>query len=144
MNTIVRSPETSDEWDQYFNLRWEILRQPWQQDRGSEKDELEGSSTHRLAITNNQITAVGRIHFIAPDEAQIRYMAVAAEFQHQGLGKGILLSLETAALTKNIRAIHLNARESAIAFYKKHDYKIVKESHTLYEEIRHFKMLKTL
>lgn len=144
MQVTVRQPETPGEWDQYFDLRWRILRQPWQQARGSEKDELEEGSIHRLAMIDDQVIAVGRLHLISPDKAQIRYMAVLAEFQQQGIGQYILQSLELAAMKKNVKAISLNARENAVPFYERNQYKITGPSHTLYDEIRHVKMKKEL
>ncbi|MCK5335400.1 MAG: GNAT family N-acetyltransferase, partial [Gammaproteobacteria bacterium] len=140
----IRSPESDDEWNQYFDLRWQVLRKPWQQPRGSEKDELEENSIHRLAIIDQQVVAVGRLHFISQHEVQIRYMAVTTEFQRQGFGDKILQALEAAALKRKIKVISLNARENAIPFYKKNHYKITGPSHTLYNEIKHVKMKKDL
>jgi len=144
MQIIIRQPQSSQEWEQYFELRWQLLRQPWQQARGSEKDELEKRSTHRLAISDNKIIAVGRLHFTDNTQAQIRYMAVAKEHQRQGLGKLILNSLEQAAREKNIKSISLNARESAIRFYQSCHYQLAEQTHTLYNSIKHYRMYKHL
>ena len=35
----IRSPQTLEEWKDYFHLRWQILRDPLQQPVGSERDE---------------------------------------------------------------------------------------------------------
>ncbi|MEJ2362384.1 MAG: thioesterase, partial [Gammaproteobacteria bacterium] len=43
MNYTYKSPQTKQEWQAYFDLRWRILRAPWQQARGSERDDLEAS-----------------------------------------------------------------------------------------------------
>ena len=40
---ILRSPESPDQWDAYFDLRWRILREPWGQARESERDSLDDS-----------------------------------------------------------------------------------------------------
>lgn len=140
----IKAPETPVEWEQYYDLRWQMLRKPWQQARGSEKDELEDESIHRLAIINNRIIAVGRLHFINAEKAQIRYMAVIPEFQQQGIGQQILHSLELAAIQKNIKTITLNAREKATHFYEKNLYKNTGPAHTLYDSIKHVKMKKTV
>ena len=42
-----RTPKSQQEFDQYYHLRWKILRKPLDQIQGSEKDELEGQSVHR-------------------------------------------------------------------------------------------------
>jgi len=121
-----------------------MLRQPWQQVRGSEKDELEKSSTHVAAILNNTIIAVGRIHISNQSEAQIRYMAVDETYQSKGIGRLILKYLEQAATEQNSRVVFLHARENALAFYKKNQYQLIKPSHMLYGKIKHFLMKKTL
>jgi len=144
MPIIIRQPQNSQEWDQYFELRWHILRQPWQQPPGSEKDELEKHSIHRLAMRDNKIIAVGRLHFTDDSQAQIRYMAVAKGYQRKGLGKLILNSLEQVAREKDIKSISLNARETAVPFYQSYNYQLAEQTHTLYNSIKHYRMYKLL
>ena len=144
MKISIRSPQTEDEWSQYYDLRWRILRQPWQQSKGSEKDDIEDSSEHLAALLHNRIIAVGRIHFSSQTEAQIRYMAVDRKHQSKGIGKLILNALEDIARDREISQVFLHARENAVAFYKKNQYLTIEPSHTLYGEIKHFRMEKTL
>ncbi|MEJ2142957.1 MAG: GNAT family N-acetyltransferase [Gammaproteobacteria bacterium] len=145
MNYQISSPSTEKEWNAYYDLRWEILRKPWYQPKGSEKDELEDSSIHKIILNqDDQILASGRIHFTGKNTAQIRYMAVLPEYRDMGLGTMILNALEEEALKHIAREIILHARESAVAFYEKHGYKIEKASHLLYGDIQHFLMKKKL
>ena len=37
---IIRSPSQTSEYNAYYSLRWQVLRAPWKQAKGSEKDEL--------------------------------------------------------------------------------------------------------
>ncbi len=76
MEIEIRAPKTKKEQEEYYNLRWEILRKPWNQPKGSEKDEYENDAIHIAAFVNGKIIGVGRIHFNSKEEAQIRYMAV--------------------------------------------------------------------
>ncbi|MDH5516390.1 MAG: GNAT family N-acetyltransferase [Gammaproteobacteria bacterium] len=144
MTPDIRSPANQQEWDNYFDLRWRILRQPWGQPRGSEKDQLEQTSIHRIAVIDNRLIAAGRIHVTENNCAQIRYMAVEADFRRCGIGHKILHSLEQAALRKKIYRIELNAREEAVSFYQNQQYVLTAPAHTLYEQIKHFKMVKCL
>jgi len=48
---ILQSPRSPSEWDTYFDLRWRILRQPWGQPRGSERDSEDDSAFHLLLLT---------------------------------------------------------------------------------------------
>ena len=41
-----------------------ILRAPLNLDKGSEKDDLEDSATHRAVFDNEKIVGIGRLHFI--------------------------------------------------------------------------------
>lgn len=136
---IIRSP-LENEYSDYYLLRWQILRAPWKQKKGSEKDDLEEDAIHRIAILNNKIIACARLHFINKTTAQIRYMAVTKKHQNQGVGKLILHSLEKEAMANSVQKILLHAREPSVSFYKNNQYKIIAESHTLYEKIKHFKM----
>jgi ribosomal protein S18 acetylase RimI-like enzyme len=141
---IIRSPQTKDEFARYYDLRWRILRAPWNQPKGSEQDELEGEAIHIVVIDKDKIVGCGRAHFNTEDEAQIRYMAVENHWQGKGIGKLILDELEKRVLEKGAKKIILHARENVVRFYEKNGYQIVKESHTLFGEIKHFLMTKNL
>jgi hypothetical protein len=123
----VGKPRTKKEYQKYYDLRWRILRKRWNQPRGSEKDELEGQSIHLMAYEKGKPLGVGRVHFNSSKEAQIRYMAVEEGLQGKGANH-----------------IILNARESAVGFYKKQGYRIVRKASTLFGVIPHYKMRKKL
>ena len=142
---IVTEPTTPKDFELYYDLRWRILRKPWNQPKGSEKDELEDHSIHIMVCNEERIPAgVGRAHFNSPDEAQIRYMAVEEKLQGKGIGTLILNELERKIIEKGAEYIVLNARDNAIKFYEKHGYKIVKEAHVLFDAIWHYKMTKKI
>lgn len=141
---IIKSPQTQQEFLDYYDLRWRILRAPWNQPKGSEQDELEGEAIHIIAVENDKIVGCGRAHFNSEDEAQIRYMAVENQWQGKGVGKLILDELEKGVKQKGAKKIILHARENVIKFYEKNGYKIIKPSHTLFGEIKHFLMSKDL
>ena len=63
MVITLTTPDTPELWDAYYDLRWRLLREPWQQPRGSEKDELEKEAYHCIAIDEHgSVIGVGRIH----------------------------------------------------------------------------------
>src|SRR5206468_10265208 len=93
---ILDSPRSPSEWDAYFDLRWRILRQPWHQPRGSERDEMDESAFHLLLLDRDaNALACGRLHSNSFDEAQVRYMAVDDNRSGRGYGSRILQGLET-------------------------------------------------
>ena len=142
----IIEPTTSEEFKKYYNLRYEILRKPWGQPPGSERDEREEASIHRMIVDEEteEAVAVGRLQFNSSHEAQIRYMAVADEFQGKGLGSQIISALEDVAQGKGIQRIILSARENALQFYKNNGYVIMEKTHFLFGEIQHYLLGKDL
>ncbi|MDP4535047.1 bifunctional GNAT family N-acetyltransferase/hotdog fold thioesterase [Alkalimonas collagenimarina] len=119
----IISPSTPAEWQHYYQFRWQQLRAPWQQPLGSEQDELESSAIHRMILDEQQqIVAVGRVHQLDSQCAQIRYMAVAEAWQGQRLGQRLLHALEQDAFKLGCSTVVLNARESALGFYQRQGY----------------------
>ena len=145
MLLTMKQPENEKEFEDYYELRWRILREPWQQPKGSEKDELENESFHIMACDENKkVIGVGRLHLNNETEAQIRYMAVAPEHIEQGIGTLMLEALEEKSRREDCRAIVLDARENAVVFYQKKGYELLEKSHLLFGSIQHYRMLKRL
>ncbi len=141
----MRTPATEAEWSAYYDLRWRVLRKPWGQPNGSEKDDLESLSRHlMIASDEGAPVAIGRLHFNSDTEAQIRFMAVEDGFRRQGLGSLVLQELEALAVTGGARAIVVNARDTAIGFYLKKGYAVEGDAPVLFEEVRHKRMRKDL
>ena len=138
-------PQSAAEFERYYDLRWRVLRAPWRQPRGSEKDELESESQHlMIAGPDGHALAVGRLHFNSPAEAQIRFMAVEPAAQGRGLGSVILRELEGRARAAGVSAIVLNARDNVRPFYEKHGFTIIGPAATLFGEVKHVRMRKEL
>jgi len=139
------TPRNKAELAQYYQLRWEILRAPWQQAKGSERDEYESQALHRILINGEgNIIGVGRLHFTDQTHAQIRFMAIKDEYQGQGLGKQLVDALEQQAAKLGAKVLSLNARKEAVMFYQHLGYQLLGFSHLLYDEIEHFSMTKTI
>lgn len=142
--TIV-SPSSAEEFARYYELRWRILRAPWQQPLGSEKDDREPESTHLMAIdAGGQVLAVGRVHLNSPTEAQVRFMAVDESAQNRGLGRSMLQELENRARKAGAKRVVLNARTDVQAFYQRNGYVITGPAPTLFSAIKHVRMAKEL
>jgi thioesterase domain-containing protein len=140
-----RAPKSQQEFDQYYHLRWKILRKPLHQEKGSEKDELETQSVHRAIFDNKgQVVAVARLHFSGEFTGTIRYMAVEDDYQGKGLGQRLVYSLEKYAISLGINKLLLKAREQAVNFYQKLSYQNIGFSHLLFNSVKHFNMEKKL
>jgi len=144
MNVIIRAPQTTEEWNNYYAVRYLTLRKPWNQPLGSERDDDEQQAVHAAAFAGNQIVGVARLQFLSADKGQIRYMGVLPDFGKTGIGSKLLKYLETLAKEKGGRTIVLNARDYALPFYEKNGYRIKEKSYLLWDEIQHYLMEKTL
>lgn len=141
---VVRRPETPFEWQQYYELRWQVLRRPWNQPEGSEKDEREDECWHRAVFCGSRIAGVARIQMNSIFEAQIRYMAVDPEFRGRGIGRLLVDSLEGVAREQGAEKIVLDARSEAVGFYLVLGYQVVGDSYLLFDTIQHYRMEKVL
>jgi predicted GNAT family N-acyltransferase len=149
MDIRIKQPETDEEFKDYYHLRWKLLRAPWNQPQGTETDDIEDQCFHIMALTMNEdekdkVIGVARLQFNSETEAQIRYMAIAREYERKGIGRKIMNTMEKHAGSSMCKNIVLDARQPAVDFYKKLGYKVVKKSYLLFGEIQHFRMKKEL
>ncbi|GAB2772009.1 GNAT superfamily N-acetyltransferase [Hymenobacter luteus] len=143
----ITPPHTPAEWAAYYRLRYEVLRQPWQQPEGSEQadDDHAPTTTHALLLAPEGYAAgVGRLHPSGPAQGQVRFMAVHPAWQGRGVGRQVLEYLETAARSQGLREVVLHAREQAVPFYQRLGYAVVAPSHTLFGTIPHLLMRRVL
>ncbi|GIV26356.1 MAG: hypothetical protein KatS3mg027_0170 [Bacteroidia bacterium] len=141
---IIKIAQNDDDLQKIFQLRYEVLRKPWNQPFESSYDDKEKLSINAFIEENNQCIACGRLEILNETTAQIRYMAVHPHYRGKGLGSKILCKLEELAREKNVSKIILHARENALDFYLSHSYQIVKPSHILFNSIQHYLMEKHL
>ncbi|MFZ9145268.1 MAG: GNAT family N-acetyltransferase [Aquirufa sp.] len=140
----IKSPQTDAEWKAYYALRFNVLREPWNQPLGSEVLADEDQAIHAIAVEDNEVLGVARMHESAEKQGQVRCVATATAAQGKGIGKAIMAYLEEQAKAKSWTEIVLEARENAVPFYQRIGYTIVAESYLLFGEIQHYRMSKTL
>ena len=135
---IVKPPKTLEEFQRYRDLRWKILRAPHNQPRILEQDDA-GTQDYPIMVCeiDGIPIGVGRAHFFSKDEAQIRSISVEPEWEGKGIGSIVLKELEKIVIARGARRIIIHARNSAVEFYKKYGYKSVEPSYTLFGEIEH-------
>jgi N-acetylglutamate synthase-like GNAT family acetyltransferase len=141
---ITRIPATAQEWEQYYHLRYTVLREPWGQLKGSEVLQDEDQADHAMVIDTEtqEIVGVARMQTNTPTQGQVRCVAVAPHVQGRGVGKLLMNYLEEIAQQKGIKEIVLDARENAVKFYLSIGYEIFADSYLLFGEIQHWKMRK--
>ncbi len=148
----IGPPGTPAQWAAYFALRYEVLRQPWQQPPGSERspDDDAPSTVHALLLAPGGpaappvALAVGALQQTGARTGQIRFMAVAPPAAGTGLGRQVVAYLEAQARAAGLTEIFLHSREAAVGFYTRQGYALEGPSHTLFGSIPHFLMRKQL
>ncbi len=141
-----RPPRSEAEWEAYYGLRYRVLREPWSQPRGSERDEDESGYMHVAAFLDSSGTLIATGCTIPrePGILQVRYMAVDPQYRGQGIGRGLLVFLEARAIEAGVRRLLLNARGQAIGFYEACGYRVKEKAHLAFGTVQHYRMEKIL
>ncbi|NLI79148.1 MAG: GNAT family N-acetyltransferase [Candidatus Riflebacteria bacterium] len=141
----IRPPATLQEREAAFALRWRILRQPWNQPPGSERDDLDDTAFLLIAVTGaGEVLGTGRLQRVDGQTGQVRYMAVDPRTRGRGTGLAILRSLEAEAGRWGLRRLVLNARADVVGFYEKAGYSVTGPAPTLFGTIAHQRMERSL
>ncbi|RVU25011.1 GNAT family N-acetyltransferase [Sandaracinomonas limnophila] len=141
----IIQPTSPSDWEKYLALRYEVLREPWNQPLGSEILADDSTSLNAMIIdAQGDALGVARLHETSPGVGQVRCVAIKTMQQGKGLGKILMNYLENEAIKLGLREIILEARENAVPFYESLGYKITKKSYLLFDEIQHYTMEKEL
>jgi predicted GNAT family N-acyltransferase len=144
MEIEIRIPENEQEWEDYYDLRYRVLRKPLNQPRGSEKNDGDETGIHFALYENKTLKAIARLDEVDMDVCQTRFVAVESDSQGQGYGKLIMYAVEQEASEKLYRKMILHARDYAVDFYVKLDYTLIEPSYKLFDVLQHFLMEKEL
>ena len=141
----IIEPASPEEFEAYYRLRYETLRKPWGQPKGSERAADDDTAIHAMLVDDNE-EAIGvcRMHLQTAQEAQIRFMGIHENKQGKGLGNMLLHYLEDKAKSMGATLMVLQAREKAVRFYERNGYKVTGKTHLLFGEIQHYRMEKQL
>ncbi len=100
----LRVPQTEEELETYYQFRWEMLRKPLHQPKGSERDAWDAMAHHQMVMDEEgNLVAVGRLYINADNEASIRFMAVHPSVQDKGLGTLMAMTLESVARQEGVK-----------------------------------------
>ena len=141
----VIEPATPEEFQKYYRLRYETLRQPWGQPEGSERVEDDDTAIHAMLVDDDgEAVGVCRLHMNTPQEGQLRFMGIRKDKQGQQLGNQLMEYLEARAKALGAMTLTLQARENAVNFYRRNGYEVVEETYVLFGTIQHYRMVKQL
>ena len=139
------SPITDKDFEDYFEFRWRILRQPQGLPKGSERDHLEDISFHLMVRSpDGKILGVSKFKPHSDSIAQISHVAVDESCRGTGIGSKMVQFLEDEARKQSYKEVFLTAREYNIPYFAKLGYILGDEHESPLPEIRIFKMHKLL
>jgi N-acetylglutamate synthase-like GNAT family acetyltransferase len=141
----VKESKSRQDLESILDLRYKVLREPWNQPASTATDSLEDSSINAY-ISNEagKAIACGRLQENENKIGQIRFMAVDGTYQGKGLGKMIVEHLEKRAKDLGLNSVELQARSNAVKFYESCGYKIKEKTFLLWGIIQHYLMEKKI
>lgn len=137
----IRAPRDEKEWEDYYDLRYRILRQPLGKERGSERNDGDVTGVHFALYDNGALKGIARLDKTdEPGVAQVRFVAVESDQQGKGYGAEIMEAVEESSLQRGDHKMILHARDYAVDFYLKLGYSIVEKSYKLFDVLQHYLM----
>lgn len=123
---VIQSPTTRDEFKAYYDLRYRVLREPWGQPRGTEKDDYEPLSQHFMAVREDtrEIVGVVKLFEKEPGVGWFSHLAVAPAYQKKGIGKMLVAHVEEEARKRGFRVLGCYARLNTTNYFEKLGYRI--------------------
>lgn len=140
----IKAPETKQEWESYYDLRYRILREPLNQARGTERNEGDATGIHFALYEQETLIAVARLDQLDLITFQARWVAVEKNQQGKGFGKLIMEAMEANVTALGGKSIMLQSRDYAVDFYLKLGYTVIAPSFKLFDVLQHFEMNKVL
>ena len=144
MGIVIKAPETAMEWEDYYDLRFRILREPLGQPRGSERNEGDETGIHFALYEDGVLKAIARLDRNGEKTAQVRFVAVETDQQGAGYGRRIMEETEKEAKKRGDTKMVLHARDYAVDFYLKLGYTLIEPSHILFGVLQHYLMEREL
>jgi ribosomal protein S18 acetylase RimI-like enzyme len=141
---VIKSPETGQEWQQYDELAYRVLRAPWNQEPLPREPASDLLIPALALLPDGSAAGVARLEKTGAMQWQLRQMAVAPQAQGKGIGRQLVVYLEERAREAGATEIMMHARENAVGFYKTLGYETVESSYLLFGLIPHFLMRKSI
>lgn len=154
MKIELTEPRTGQEFEQYYELRYERLRKPHGLPPGSERDNpAEASSIHVIAKADGRIVgAACWVVGMSRDEwsgtrhtfVRFRQMAIDHDFDNRGIGIVLTRHIEKAARLLGAKEIIGNVRVEHVPYFERLGYVVTGQGETLFDSVEHLSMIKTL
>jgi GNAT superfamily N-acetyltransferase len=119
-------PKTREEFKEYYDLRYRVLREPWGLPKGTEKDDFEPLSFHFMAVddANGKIVGAIKLYEKEPGVGCFSHISVDPAYQKKGIGKMLLAFIEDEARKKGYKLLRTQVRLNTTEFFEKNGYKV--------------------
>ena len=139
----IKRAESSEELAGGFQLRHEVFVEEQSVPLDIERDSLDDSALHGVALEQRGVVGTGRLVMEGDGNGRIGRMAVDRGLRGQRIGAQLLAFLEAEARLRGARFISLHAQTYVKGFYSSHGYQ--EEGNTFIEAgIEHVLMSKDL
>ena len=140
---ITQIEYNSEAYREALKLRYRVLREPLGLTYSPQQLAAEAGDTHIVAMDGGKIIGNLVLTPLEPGMAQMRQVAVATDYQGQGVGRALVKFAEATARQQNLRALMLHGRVAVQPFYERLGYAAYGEP---FEEVTlpHIEMRKTL
>jgi predicted GNAT family N-acyltransferase len=118
----VRRVETMEDRERAHALRHEVFVVEQGVPAALERDELDATADHVIAVDAPGAVATGRLVRVDADTGKIGRMAVRADARGKGAGRAVLAELERIARERGLGSVILHAQASAESFYARLGY----------------------
>ncbi len=126
-----------------IDLRQKVLRTPLGLSLEFDQTRTDPKDWHLGALEQAHLLGVVTLSPLANEHIQMRQMAIAPPYQGKGIGRELLKKAEHIVLERGYKYIFLDARKTAIHFYKNAGYHTSSGSF-MKTGIPHYRMTKTL
>jgi len=107
-----------DELQEAFKVR----RQVFVREQGISEDLVfdghDRESLHIVVKDGERVIGSARVKFLADNQAKLERMAVLKRYRHKGIGKEMLLFLDTVWKDKQVQQVIIHAQLEVVPFYK--------------------------
>jgi N-acetylglutamate synthase-like GNAT family acetyltransferase len=117
----IKTPTTREDFKNYYGLRYRVLREPFGQAKGTEKDDFEPISKHFMAIDDQTGEVVGVVKLFEkePGVCQFSHLAVHETHQHQGIGRLLMDTVENVARKDGYKVLGAMSRLTTTKYFEK-------------------------
>jgi len=126
---------------------FKVRRQVFVQEQGISEDltfdEHDREALHMVVKDGRRVIGSARIRFLGDNQAKLERMAILKRYRRKGVGREMLLFLDTVLKDKQVQQVIIHAQLEVVPFYKSCGFH---EEGLPFEEagIQHIKMRKQL